>query len=99
MRARFASPAPGSNSREYANLFGGVGAGSAFLVIGICKNSSAIWISVFRALGHLKTDDVADVVQIAKMRVLKALERRGVVRVSAEALERSRCALSFSRSA
>ena len=42
---------------------------------------------VFRALGHLKTDEVADVVQIAKIRVLKALERRGVVRVSAEALE------------
>jgi len=37
---------------------------------------------VFRALGRLKTDEVADVVQIAKIRVLKALERRGVVRVS-----------------
>jgi len=32
---------------------------------------------VFRALGRLKTDEVADVVQIAKIRVLKALERRG----------------------
>jgi len=42
---------------------------------------------VFRALGRLKTDEVADVVQIAKIRVLKALERRGVVRVSAEDLE------------
>ena len=42
---------------------------------------------VFRALGHLKTDEVAEVVQIAKTRVLKALERRGVVRVSPEALE------------
>ena len=42
---------------------------------------------VFRALGRLKTDEVADVVQIAKMRVLKALERRGVVRFSPEALE------------
>src|SRR5664279_1084605 len=42
---------------------------------------------VFRTLGHLKTDEVADVVQVAKIRVLKALARRGVVRVSAEALE------------
>jgi sensor domain CHASE-containing protein len=42
---------------------------------------------VFRALGHLKTDEVADVVQITKVRVLRALERRGVVRVSPEALE------------
>jgi hypothetical protein len=42
---------------------------------------------VFRALGRLKTDEVADVVQITKVRVLKALERRGVVRVSPEALE------------
>ena len=42
---------------------------------------------VFRALGHLRTDEVADVVQITKTRVLKALERRGVVRVSPEALE------------
>jgi Putative transposase. len=38
-------------------------------------------------LGRLKTDEVADVVQITKARVLKALERRGVVRVSPEALE------------
>jgi hypothetical protein len=42
---------------------------------------------VFRALGRLKTDEVADVVQITKARVLKALERRGVVRFSPEALE------------
>jgi Putative transposase/Transposase zinc-binding domain len=42
---------------------------------------------VFRALGRLKTDEVADVVQITKARVLKALARRGVVRVSPEALE------------
>jgi hypothetical protein len=42
---------------------------------------------VFRALGHLKTSEVADVVQITKVRVLKALARRGVVRVSPEALE------------
>ena len=42
---------------------------------------------VFRALGHLKTSEVADVVQITKVRVLKALERRGVVRVSLESLE------------
>ncbi len=30
---------------------------------------------VFRALGRLRTDDVADVVQITKTRVLKALDR------------------------
>ena len=42
---------------------------------------------VFRALGRLKTDEVADVVQITKARVLRALQRRGVVRVSLEALE------------
>jgi hypothetical protein len=41
----------------------------------------------FRPLGHLKTDEVADVLQIAKVRVLKALERRGLVRVTPEALE------------
>jgi hypothetical protein len=41
---------------------------------------------VFRALGRLKTDEVADVVQITKARVLKALERRGVVRVCPDAL-------------
>ena len=34
-----------------------------------------------------QTDEVAEVVQIAKTRVLKALERRGAVRVSPEALE------------
>ena len=43
--------------------------------------------TVFRALGRPKTDVVADVVQVAKIRVLEALARRGVVRVSAEALE------------
>jgi hypothetical protein len=42
---------------------------------------------VFRALGRLKTDEVADVVQITKARVLKALSRRGVVRVSLDVLE------------
>ncbi len=42
---------------------------------------------VFRALGRLKTDEVADVVQITKARVLKALDRRGVVRFSPEAFE------------
>jgi hypothetical protein len=42
---------------------------------------------VFRALGRLKTDEVADVVQITKARVLRTLERQGVVRVSPEALE------------
>ena len=42
---------------------------------------------VFRELARLKTAEVADVVQITKVRVLKALERRGVVRVSPESLE------------
>jgi hypothetical protein len=42
---------------------------------------------VFRALGHLKTDEVADVVQLVKIRVLKALSRRGVVRDSLDVLE------------
>jgi len=42
---------------------------------------------VFRELPRLKTSEVADVVQITKVRVLKALERRGVVRVSPECLE------------
>ena len=42
---------------------------------------------VFRELPRLKTAEVADVVQIAKVRILKALERRGVVRVSPESLE------------
>jgi hypothetical protein len=38
-------------------------------------------------LSRLKTDKLADVVQVTKARVLKALERRGVVRVGPEALE------------
>jgi hypothetical protein len=42
---------------------------------------------VFRELARLKTAEVADVVQITKVRVLKELERRGVVRVSPESLE------------
>ncbi len=42
---------------------------------------------VFRELPRLKTAEVADVVQISKVRILKALERRGVVRVSPESLE------------
>ena len=36
---------------------------------------------------HLKTDEVADVVQVTKVRVLGALERRRVVRVEPEALQ------------
>jgi hypothetical protein len=44
-------------------------------------------LPVFRAPGRLKTDEVADVVQITKARALRALERRGVVRVSPGALE------------
>jgi hypothetical protein len=40
-----------------------------------------------RELDRLKTSEVADVFQITKVRVLKALERRGVVRVSSESLE------------
>ncbi len=42
---------------------------------------------VFRAVGHLKTDEVADVVQVTKVRVLRALARRGVVRVEPCALQ------------
>jgi len=42
---------------------------------------------VFRELPRLKTSEVADMVQITKVRVLKALERRGVVRVNPESLE------------
>jgi hypothetical protein len=42
---------------------------------------------VFRELARLKTSEVADVVQITKVRVLRALERRGVARVSPESLE------------
>ena len=38
-------------------------------------------------LGHLKTDEVADVLQVAKVRILKVLERRGAVRVMPDALE------------
>jgi hypothetical protein len=36
---------------------------------------------VFRALPHLSTSDVADVLQIARVRILRYLERRGVVQV------------------
>ena len=35
---------------------------------------------VFRPLPHLKSDEVADVLQVAKTRILKALERPGAVR-------------------
>jgi hypothetical protein len=44
-------------------------------------------LPTFRPLGRLKTDEVADMLQIAKVRMLKALERRGMVRLSTEALE------------
>ena len=44
-------------------------------------------LPTFRPLGRLKTDEVADVLQIAKVRMLKALERRGMVRLTPEAPE------------
>jgi hypothetical protein len=40
----------------------------------------------FRALPHLSTTDVADALQIARARILRYLERRGVIRVDDEAL-------------
>jgi len=40
---------------------------------------------VFRALPHLSTTDVADVLQITRARILRHLERRGVIRVDDEA--------------
>src|SRR5690606_16420948 len=39
---------------------------------------------VFRALPRLSTSDVADVLQIARVRILRYLERRGVVQVDEE---------------
>jgi hypothetical protein len=41
----------------------------------------------FRALPRLKTDEVGDVLQIARVRILRYLARRGVVRLLPEALE------------
>jgi hypothetical protein len=41
---------------------------------------------MFRPLGHLKTDEVADVLQIAKTRILKALERQGAVQLMPDAV-------------
>jgi len=41
----------------------------------------------FRALPRLKTDEVADVLQVARVRILRYLARRGVVHLSPEALE------------
>ena len=41
---------------------------------------------VFRALPHLSTTDVADVLQIARARILRHLESRGVIRVDDETL-------------
>jgi len=43
---------------------------------------------VFRALPHLSTTDVADVLQIARARILRYLERRAVIRLDDEALFR-----------
>jgi hypothetical protein len=40
----------------------------------------------FRPLPHLKSDEVADVLQIAKTRILKALSRLGAVEVMPDAL-------------
>ena len=41
---------------------------------------------VFRPLPHLKSDEVADVLQVAKTRILKVLERLGAVQVMPDAL-------------
>jgi hypothetical protein len=41
----------------------------------------------FRALPRLKTDEVGDVLQLARVRILRYLARRGVVRLLPEALE------------
>jgi hypothetical protein len=41
----------------------------------------------FRALPRLKTDEVGDVLQVARVRILRYLARRGVVHLSPEALE------------
>jgi len=41
---------------------------------------------VFRALPRLSTTDVADVLQVARARILRHLERRGVISVDDEAL-------------
>ena len=41
----------------------------------------------FRELPRLKTEEVGDVMQVARVRILRFLARRGVVRVSAEALQ------------
>ncbi len=41
----------------------------------------------FRALPRLATDEVGDVLQVARVRILRYLARRGVVRLLPEALE------------
>jgi len=41
----------------------------------------------FHALPRLKTDEVGDVLQVARVRILRYLARRGVVRLLPEALE------------
>jgi hypothetical protein len=41
----------------------------------------------FRALPRLKTDEVADVLQVARVRILRYLARRGVVHLLPEARE------------
>jgi hypothetical protein len=41
----------------------------------------------FRALPRLRTDEVSDVLQVARVRILRYLARRGVVRLQPEALE------------
>ena len=41
---------------------------------------------VFRALPRLSTTDVADALQVARVRILGYLKRRGVVRVDDDAL-------------
>jgi hypothetical protein len=43
-------------------------------------------VPVFRQLAHLQTDEVADVLQTLKTRILRTLERKGVVQVLPDAL-------------
>ena len=44
-------------------------------------------VPTFRALPRLATDEVGDVLQVARVRILRYLARRGVVRLLPEALE------------
>jgi len=45
----------------------------------------------FRALPRLETDEVADVLQVARVRILRHLARRGVVHLTPEARPPPNC--------